>query len=325
MPSPLAPRQLLSALATLTASLVLGGCDADSSALMGSPMLSTQHLTRDVAAQLNSSGRFARAIVPAQPFPQISYLQAERIADAYVRTFGVLSERGWSVDAGARVDSRKLRRCGPTLFAQSAYGLTGQPLPTPLRNFIAGSFLTHFCSAEGIPQLFVAVSEAARDLAITVDGRLKFPSDIDPSHLIHGQVIPREVGRDFAVVSPERAAELVHQASGRRVAEVPLLVRAPFPLSPMFSRYRVKVDGAVFVVGQTTLNESQRAEFFVGLALGVHSAATPLVATDSSAADEVDQLPAPFSSPNNPTLIGLQRRAIAPKTVESWTTRQEEK
>lgn len=174
--------------------------------------------------------------LPKQEFAQIGYDDAESIALAYMTTFGRISEKLWSSVHGAPIDAAKLRACGRVLFAESAYDLGASAVPLELRNAVAGQFIQHFCDSGGKPQVLVTVSESATTLRILRDGRLEFSGGADGANAVFAQGIPREVRGDFAVVSAERAANEVANRTGRRVASVPRLLRAPCPHSPAFSR-----------------------------------------------------------------------------------------
>ena len=295
-------------------------CDGPA-ALGKGASVDSRFVTSEVARLLTSEGSFPRAAVVDQDFPQLGYAGAKRFADAYVRTFGRISEADWSNEHGHAVDSRRLKACGTVLYAASAYDLAGQNLPPGLRNFIAGQFVVHYCNEADQPQVVVSVSEASTGLRIVRDGRLEFPSDEEGTHAIQAQGIPPELAGDFAVISAESAAQIAWKRTGQRVAAVPTLTRAPFPHGPAFARWRIALEQPVEVTGARSGEVRMTSEIFVGLAVGVHGPSGALKAVSAAeTGDRSDEMPVRDGLTGARATRRLLLSASAPRAVEALTT-----
>lgn len=298
--------------------VIVAGCGEDPPSAPEAPFASAM-LTPDVASTLNTSGRFPRAPIPPQPYAQIDYVDAERIASAYMRSFGSIAYDDWARDHGGPIDPRALQPCGQTMFARSAYEPTNEILPVSLRNFTAGHFFIYFCGSGRIPQVLVAVSAPDNNLQVLADGRLKFPDEPVP-HAIFSQGVPQFSGGQ-AVVSAERAVALSAIRTGQRVAAMPLLVMPPFNRPPSLARWHIGIETPIGVMYGPARAEEYIDEVFVGRELGVFGPVSPLIGTDIATTSDADELlPAP--DPETGTLVQIRMRLMVgvPRMLQTWTT-----
>lgn len=194
-------------------------------------------LTPEVAAQLDARGMF-----PLQE-PEAGYLnpRSRRDADSLARR-AIASQAAeflfaWQIQRGAPIQVGALRRCGPILYASSAYEVAAMTTSHTLRTEIVGRYEMLFCGADGRPALHVSVPIEA---PITPIGGF-----VDVTHvLING--IPLE-GESVELPSPEEAARIAAGRTGRRVAAVPERVRSRFRWTP--TRYLVRLESSVAVYG----------------------------------------------------------------------------
>lgn len=227
----------------------------------------------ELRARMQANGRFASSASDSKLLPPET---AERLARAYLRTFGQLSEAGWSDQHGTRVRASELRRCGRAHLAQSRYSDDAVASAHAIRNYIGPQYLMHLCGVEGRPQVFLAVSARDAGLQVTADGRLIFPSDGSAAMAVYSHgIYPVSQGRP--IVDPEVAAKAVFDATNLRIASEPVLRLPAFGLAASLSVWEVQVESS----------NLQPRSYFFGHAIELKSVPTVLVGRAESSSAEI--------------------------------------
>lgn len=243
MPRPPIPFRRSSAAAIAGAALLLSGCGGDSETqLVGIPDTSPTateiraHVSGSASQALNADGQFVLGPAPKMPLPTIDEGEARQRAVAWARTYaqytiGML-ERGH----GAPIDVNSIQPCRRTFFVDTPYEPVPAGMPNHLRNAYGPWWLVTLCSTEGVPQVSLAVAAYATDVKV-VDGRIVFPN-------VHGnEFFPLGIPLGQALtITPERAVEAAHEATGRRAAEVPQLVLDGSFQVPQHARWRFRLE-----------------------------------------------------------------------------------
>jgi hypothetical protein len=177
-----------------------------------------------------------------------------------------------STDRGAPVDVTQLVQCGDVLYAASPYGDVEQDaalLPISdatkqaARRYVGSVWLVSLCE-RGAPAVSVAVSSLASDVVV-----------------VHGHITENPTGNNFFTTGiplaagqlPAPAEQIVQEVAnrtGRRVASVPELVRAPIPYAPQMARWRMRLDRKVGYAGRASHVSGSADEIYVGFGESWH-------------------------------------------------------
>jgi len=210
----------------LCSGLVVVGSSCDDAAEVVRPTPPTSvaaFVTAEAAANLDTDGRVILPGPLTQPYPQITESQARGFADAYRRihlphVIGVIER-----DRGGGIDVGKLRSCGRAYHVEPAI----EPLPPNVlpaaRRAYGPRWLITFCGSAGTPQVSVAVSAYATDLALE-NGRLIYPVEGGEFFFVAGIPIGQADGLPG---QPESAIAWFAARTGIRISRVPHLVMLP--------------------------------------------------------------------------------------------------
>lgn len=218
------------------------------------------YVVPELAAELGPDGRFNLPAPPAEAYPQITAQQAGDIAVAWARTFGKYFRGTLESRHGRPIDFNSLKVGSPAYYGITPYTAVPPDVHPGIRNAFGPCYLVYLVSPDGIPVLFAAV--AAYNQAWIEDGMLRFP----PHHgdEVLASAVP--LGRGFSMpVSPERAVQIVANASGARASLVPELLLPDRDYDAAFSRWKVTLERPV--VARTSGRDASRLvrELYVGL------------------------------------------------------------
>ena len=242
------------------------------------------------AAALDARGRF---VLPAAPEAtgELSRAQATALGAAYVTTFGPAGLLdAWEQDQGAAIDVAQLRPCPRTVYAATPYVAPADDVLVQIRRYVGAQWLVSLCDPAGASVVSVAVSALATDVRVE-GGRIV----TQPVQAFFSVGIPAAVGE--VPFAPAAAVDLAARATGRRITEVPVLVRAPIPYAAQVAKWRLVLDGPVWVRGTRSGVRRQVTELYVGFGESWHT--TALQSPDPSAAAR-DSLTTPPATPSGP-------------------------
>lgn len=230
----------------------LVACTGDSGTGPGDS-LDPNLLTPEVAAQLNSAGRF-----PDQQ-PEAGYVQprsraaAAAMLPAFLDDWFESQRHVWEAGHGAQIQRAELRQCGTIPYASSPYVVTAMTTEQPLRVEAVGRYLITLCGARGVPQVIVSVP-VERGL-VSLGG--------NPDLAGFGALgIPVETNTE-RFVTAEHAVRIAAARTGRRVSAVPELVYPRFGQS-LEARWRVQLESPVVVIGARSGDVDTISVVFVG-------------------------------------------------------------
>lgn len=230
------------ALVVLLLIVALVGC-GDRAPSLAEPRLSRIELlvTPDVAAMITSEGMFRPTVTAGTADALLGTADAHRLANAWIRTFGPTASQFWSAARGAEIDWTSLKRCGRIEYAESAYDLGSVAETSLVRTLLGAVYLITYCGQSGAPELLLSVDASAGHLTVLGDGRIARSSARGMTGSIRAYGIP--LSDQFGLIpTAEDAVLLAVRTTGRRVASVPRLVRAPHPASPQYSRWIVDLE-----------------------------------------------------------------------------------
>jgi len=205
--------------------LFVPGCDGTSGGGAAPPQATIDDAVTDSAA-LALSGSHLRIAPPELRYSSLASIdsgQAREYATMYLRQFWEGDPSGlrqlWEQSHGKPLDLGRLAPCGPLRLAQSAV-LPKVELPTGSRRLTAEYWLVRFC-VDGMETAgFIGVSPYSTDIVI-VGGQLTWPPLGGAQFQYEGLPAQFEEAVRF---SPESAAILAFQCTGRRVRTVPRLI-----------------------------------------------------------------------------------------------------
>lgn len=203
--------------------------------------LNRAFVTGGAAAALDADGRFVLGSGRSWTRSELNESDAKALADVYVHRFARTNAGFHERLRGKPINFEKLRPCGRAYYARSPYEEPAAGVPDAIVNVIAPRWIFTFCEDANDAAMSVAVATTATHLVMR-DGR------IDPMSLrgseFYGLGVP--AGKSMTV-SPERAVERVATESGRRVAEVPVLVLPGLPWEPLAARWLLVTEAAIRV------------------------------------------------------------------------------
>lgn len=197
-------------------------------------------VTPAVAAHLDSRGFFPEQQPEAGYAVTRTRSDAVSIARDFVAANAATDAIWWRGQHGGPIDAGRLRTCGRTQYASSAYVPAAMTTTQPLRISAVGYFSVTFCAPDGTPQIEVTVPVEPNQLVGVT------PSRFDG---VLASAIPIEL-RYQPALSAEDAVRIAVARTGRRVSGIPELVTARFTYEP--ARWRVPLESAVTVYGLET-------------------------------------------------------------------------
>lgn len=220
------------------AALVVAACDDSAPPTALEPTRVDQAwVVGEAAKALGALGQFLLP-PPVQEPDEISAAQAVELATVWVRDFGPMNQGFFERFHRAAIDFASVKPCGRTLYAATPYDVVPAAAPPEIHNLFGPYWLVTFCSWAGIPQLSIGV--AARTELTVSDGHLVFPrragNDFKPDAIPPAVSLP---------LSPERAAELAFEMTGRRIAHVPTLLEPGRGIYPQGARWNVQLESSV--------------------------------------------------------------------------------
>ncbi len=273
--------------------------------------IGSKYLTGEAATRLNANGQFTLPAPVPGAFPEISATQAQALAVVFVSRFLPDVQPDLERQHGGKIDLGRLQPCGRTFYESSAYTDVAGAIPNWARKGVGPFWMVSFCAPAGDEQVSVAVSSFDTDLSI-IDGLIRFPQR-DGMSLYPTGVSPSVVS---IPASPERAAQLAASLTGRRVAQVPELVRFSISDMPQIGRWRITLDGPAHVRGDSTGTVSDTPELYVGVDQTLKS-----LKLYYARADTTTLSPEIYTLPLNGSLVTvpLARKSGVPRALESVT------
>lgn len=199
-------------------------------------------LTSNAASSLNEQGQF-RLAGPPVGARELSSTQAVQIAAAWARQFAPKIRRTLERERGGPIALERLTPCGRPLYAESAFEPLPADLPAGIRRSYESNWLVGLCAGTEL-QVSLAIASGAADLAV-VNGA------IQPGAERGGEFFSLGVPSTWESpvgLAPERAAQLVSQATGRLITQAPKLVSAsPRAAYPQGSTWEFELESSVAV------------------------------------------------------------------------------
>lgn len=201
-------------------------------------------LTPAVAHSLTSTGLFPTVHTTRPGAPtEISSTLATHLAILFARDFLPKNQKLWEQERGARIDFEHLGPCGRVYYAESVAKSLPPNVPRyDLKNAQAPWWLVTLCGADEAPQFIVSVNAWDTDIRIA-DDKIVFPF-VDGTSFVP-EPVPADTSHRL-LISPERAANMVSQLTGKRISAPPGLVVTP-GVNPAESRWLVTTDDSAAV------------------------------------------------------------------------------
>lgn len=235
----------LGAVAGLALASIAAGCDAAPPAAAGPSAPGALRadralLTSAAASHLNARGQFEIASHVAVP-GEITEAQAITLARIVARDFLPYLGEVLSRDRGATVDVPHLTACGRVFYAASPYETPDAAIPPAARRRYGPWYLVALCGADGVQQVSIAISAYNQELQVVNDSIVR-PS-VAGGNEWFALAVSDESGGGLPL-SPEVAATLAANTSGRLVAGVPELIApvAARAIPPQFARWKIPLD-----------------------------------------------------------------------------------
>lgn len=198
-------------------------------------------LTDEAAAQLDSRGTFVLAATAAAD--ELPANDAEQLADVYLRHIAPMLKAALELDRGTVIELSQLRRCGQTLYAESAFEPLNDAAPDQLKRVYGSWWLIGFCGQGGDIEVSVGVSALATHVRIASSGDLVFGGPQGNEFFSLG--VPSGWASPVGE-SPERAAGRAATRAGRLVTRAPrLLAPDPAVAYPQGALWQVDLDRGI--------------------------------------------------------------------------------
>jgi hypothetical protein len=215
--------------------------------------------TSQAASSLNNQGQFNLS-GPAVGARELSSTQALQIAAAWAREFAPKIRRTLERERGGPIAFNRLRPCGRPLYAESAFEPLPSDLPAGIRRAYESKWLVGLCAGNEL-QVSLAIAAGAADLRV-VDGAIQPGAERGGEFFSLG--IP-STWESPVGLTPERAAQLVGQATGRRIARAPRLIAAsPRAAYPQGSTWEFELESPVLVRGASSRVNRQTDRIHAG-------------------------------------------------------------
>ncbi len=227
---------------------LLGACERDETfitATTSAPLKSMQFVTGNAARNLNGEGRFnVNATASHTGVATITAERAGELALANVRTYASSFREGWEKDRGAPIDVGSLKVDPRIFYAETPYGRFPDGYHPAYRRSFGPYFLVRLVSGS-TPVMIVAVSAYNTDVRIDDRGKVRVPA-IGGDEFFE-VALPAQQSSGFQPVQPEEAVERVGHLTGKRTAEVPVLLLRGSTDHPAAAVWKVSLDGPVRV------------------------------------------------------------------------------
>ena len=216
-------------------------------------------LTGEAARSLGTDGRFILDTHQPDTRPVMSESQARAAAQFLANVLAPNLASDLQREHQGPIDFSSLKVCGPAYFARSPF----EPISDEHNEvwvYHYGSYwIVAACDGNNKPAISIAVAVNAVTFRQRADGQWFVP----PSPALILGIPPTWSGA--LPVSPEKAALLAAQLSGRRVATVPTLV-TPFTSEevPQGARWSFELDGDVAIRGDSTGRITQQQTVTIG-------------------------------------------------------------
>jgi hypothetical protein len=240
----------------LAALSMMASCTESPATSLRAPVLA-KLVTPDVLPRVQANGQFALRQNGDSASAEINADRAKQLVAAFWHDVGRSLEYGVSRDRGAQVNWTELEPCPRAYYVTSAYRHIQNDAPLIIKKALGPHWLVGLCNA-GIQQVVISVSAFATDAKT---GRGQFRVE-DPG-INNFKVMGVPVGAAIPD-SPEQIAEFVTNKTGRRLADVPLLVMRPFPKSAMTAVWHVTLDVPVSAIGAVSGSTRHLKSFFAG-------------------------------------------------------------
>jgi hypothetical protein len=247
--------------ASLVVLVLIVGCDEaaeQSLAPQTNARVLPSYVTAELASLITADGKIALAAPSLEP-GEIDEARALALASAYVQTFASFHKTYLERGVGSPVDPLSLKPCDRAFFAATPYGpVQAVDAPTYVAKLYASHWLVALCAPNGSVQGNLVV--AARNFDVGIEGgQIRFT-------MSHGNDFRLEAapGGRQVPMSPERAIQLVHAATGAHVASVPELIAPHEHFSAVWARWRMRTDIPVTVERVTSGARQQLTELYVG-------------------------------------------------------------
>lgn len=318
-------RQSRGALVLTVAALVVACHDSSLPLTPNRPTVAASFVTGNAAAHLDARGHFQLPMpAPAWPDEEIDAARAEAIAKIDVRVFD-RSIRGWlEKEHGGPIDLDALSVCGPTYYADTPFDVMPAAAGTVYRVGLGPAWLVSFCDADGVQVLSEAVPALATN--IEIKGNLL----IWRGGNLGGSIISSGVPPGMAIpLPPEEAVRFAASLTGRRVSEVPQLLRlswSPFG-APQMTAWRLTLDAPAHVRGANAGTASDETTVYVSDTYNadrVERLYRARIDTTGLPPDEV-RATAVTGPTGQITKVPLRRRVGIPRALEVITPIAQEK
>lgn len=198
------------------------------------------HVAGEAADALGDDGKFRLPASVTEPSNEIPRSRAEVIAVNYARRWGRFHIGRWEDEIRRSINLNELVVCDRAFYARSAYELPGE-MPQFMRRQLGNRWLVALCDAKQVPTVAISFSPEATDLT---DDLLGAGSQAVPGAVFSSAGIPLRA-RGPVPLPPEFAVVEASKFSTRRVAQVPELIRPPYPHSDFLARWRVAYTEAL--------------------------------------------------------------------------------
>jgi len=220
------------------------------------------YVTGAAAANLDASGHFVFAEpVSPTPFAIVSSQRARELAVADVRTWAPLVKSDWEKQRGAAIDLGRITADLRVYYVPTPFGPVPERFHLSYRRNLGPYYLVRMMDGP-TPVMMVGVSAYVTDVEINAQGQTVLqPLGQGGEFIEHG--LPVDTGF-FRVFTPEQAVVYLGRLSGRKVTEVPELVRLAMPYSPTVSLWKLTLDQPVRVRTTATSRVVDARELYVG-------------------------------------------------------------
>lgn len=231
----------------------LGACTDERSVAPGSAPGAIPWVTSDVAQRLDPHGQF---VLAGAGSTELTEQQAAVFARDYVRMGARWIPKVWEGERGASIDFNDLRLC-PRAYYVNAAVKPDENSSQAVRELLGPRWLLSMCSGAGIPIISVSVSALATEIH-DEQGHIVGPG----GNQIRAAGIPTPL--TSVPVTPEDAARIAYESTGRRVAAVPELVLPPPRFPAQLAKWRIQLEGPVTVRGSISGAATTTTELYLG-------------------------------------------------------------
>lgn len=192
------------------------------------------HVAGAAADALGDDGKFRLPASVTEPTNEIPRSRAEVIAVSYARRWGRFHVGRWEDEIRRSINLNELVVCDRAFYARSAYDLPDE-MPQFMRRQLGNRWLVALCDASQAPTVAISFSPEATELS---DDLLGAGGRAVPGAVFSSAGIPLRV-RGPVPVQPEFAVVEASKFSRLRVAQIPELIRPPYPHSDFLARWRM--------------------------------------------------------------------------------------